>query len=270
MIYAVCSIYFHLLPTPLVLTFFRFHVCNLGLPLPSFHCCSFPPKGPVFCRCPKITVFNSMCNPKRTRVDLIWQKTRIRCGISQNVRNMLHRFDFRTDKRRGGDIIMKPPMHPQWIYSTFGERKHVINRAVFPLLHLEIKLLPFQDSNTNMDIFECVLISYNISVQAGFMCGWLNPNCLHRHFPLWVFCFTCLDACDMCQLLYMYAHGQIKNAFEWVRICVSGFGVERAALKHLQSDNAAVSHVWNVMCSCLTINTWEQMSYSFRMFESAI
>lgn len=52
-----------------------------------------------------------------------------------------------------GDIIIQPPMHPRWIYSTFGERKHVINRAVFPLLHLEIKWLPFQDSKTNMDIF---------------------------------------------------------------------------------------------------------------------
>lgn len=101
----------------------------------------------------KPTAFNSMCNPKRTRVDLIWQKTRIRRGRSQDVRNMLHRFYFRTDKRREGDIIMQPPIHPQWIYSTFGERKHVINRAVFPLLHLEIKWLPFQDSNTNMDIF---------------------------------------------------------------------------------------------------------------------
>lgn len=37
----------------------------------------------------KPRVCNSMCNPKRTRVDLILQKTRIRRGINQNVRNML-------------------------------------------------------------------------------------------------------------------------------------------------------------------------------------
>lgn len=34
LIYAVCSIYFHLLPTPRVLTFSHFHVYNLGLPPP--------------------------------------------------------------------------------------------------------------------------------------------------------------------------------------------------------------------------------------------
>lgn len=55
LIYAVCCIYFHLLPTPLVLTFFRFHVCNLGLPPPTIPLLLISsPKGPVFCRCPKI------------------------------------------------------------------------------------------------------------------------------------------------------------------------------------------------------------------------
>lgn len=137
-------------------------------PLPSFHCCSFPLRRALFSDAVqksrqnsmpnvkshlKATVCNSMCSPKRTRADLIWQKTRIRRGISQNVRNMLHRFFFRKDKRREADIIIQPPMHPQWIYSTFGERKHVINRALFPLLQLKIKWLPFQDSKTNMDIF---------------------------------------------------------------------------------------------------------------------
>lgn len=35
LIYAACCIYIHLHPTPPLLTFFHFHVCNLGLPPPA-------------------------------------------------------------------------------------------------------------------------------------------------------------------------------------------------------------------------------------------
>lgn len=64
LIYAVCCIYFHLLPTPLVLTFFHFHVCNLGLPPPTIPLLLISsPKGPVFAAVQKLSQ-NSMPNVK--------------------------------------------------------------------------------------------------------------------------------------------------------------------------------------------------------------
>lgn len=118
LIYAVSCIYFHLLPTLPVLTFFRFHVCNLGLPPPTIPLLLISsPKGPIFCRCPKtkpeqcakceVTFENSVCNCMRDPAQIWSDRKRGRvAGQVKMCKTCYTTFSFRKDKCQEGDIIM--------------------------------------------------------------------------------------------------------------------------------------------------------------------